>query len=149
MDINVDLFFQVVKYMANMSTSLFTGGVLYYLITEYPSMMEVGQKHAADHWRSMFKRAGPYNMSLISISILSSFLAYYLRHERSTLYAGIVMTIVFGFSIIVIPTYRTLLTAVEEANLERSTVLIKKWSRYHIVSAVFGLIALSCLFLNL
>lgn len=148
MDINLDVFFQSVRYVATLSTSLFTGGILYYLIAEYPSMMECGPKHAADHWKAMFKRVGPYNMSLATISFLSCFLAYYLRRDRGALFAGLIMVLIFLFSIILVPTYKTLLTAIEEANFERSTSLIKKWSHFHVVRGVFALIALSFLIIN-
>jgi anthrone oxygenase-like protein len=131
----------VLKFLALLSSGMFTGAALYVTTVEHPARMSIGAALALQEFRPSYKRAAPQQAALAIVCFLCGVSLALLTQQWLWLLGGILVGAVGPFTLIfIMPTNRLLLDEAKQLDARTLESLLAKWARLHTVRTVLGAI---------
>jgi hypothetical protein len=139
----------LLRFIAVLSCTLFTGAAIYINVAEHPARMECGTELAATVFGPSYKRAAAMQLSLALVATGAGLLSWWIEGEVLWLFGTMMIVAVIPFTLIAImSTNRRLLDPSLDRSSEETRRLLQKWGTLHAVRSILGLAA-SCIFLSL
>jgi hypothetical protein len=132
----------VIKFIAILSCTLFTGAAIYVNLVEHPARMGLATKTAATVWAPSYKRATVMQASLAILSFTAGVLTWLLGGGIIWLIGAVVIGSVVPFTFVAImPTNHQLLAPDRDLASDETRELLEKWGRLHAVRSGLSFIA--------
>jgi uncharacterized membrane protein len=132
----------IVKFIAILTSGLFSGAAIYVNAVEHPARMSCGTDLAIKQWRPSYQRATIMQASLAFISLISSLSIWYRQGDTLFLISGLLIGSVIPFTLLVIlPTNKKLEKPGVEANVPEAERLLRRWNRLHLIRSILALCA--------
>src|SRR5215471_18275618 len=130
---------KVAELVAVVACGLFTGAALYVSLVEHPARMACGVEIAATVFAPGYRRATALQATLAALGLLSSMVAWFSGATSWWLVAGILLSTVIPFTLIVIlPTNRQLLSPTLDRRSAHASKLLSRWAALHAVRTLIG-----------
>ena len=132
----------VIKFIAALSCTIFTGAAIYVNLVEHPARMGCDTKTAATVWAPSYKRAAVMQASLAILSFAAGALTWLLDGGITWLIGAVLIGSVVPFTFIAImPTNHQLLLPDRDLASDDTRKLLEKWGRLHAVRSGLSLVA--------
>lgn len=132
----------ILKFVATISCTFFTGAAIYINLVEHPARMGCDTKIAATVWAPSYKRATVMQASLAVLGFASGLAVWVLGAGVPWLIGAILLGLVVPFTFIAImPTNSQLLSPGRDLDSNDTRALLEKWGRLHGVRSLLSLAA--------
>ena len=132
----------IIKFIATLSCTLFTGAAIYVNLVEHPARMGFDTKTAATFWAPSYKRATVMQASLAILSFTAGVVTWLLGGGIIWLIGAVVIGSVVPFTFIAImPTNHGLLEPNRNLASDETRKLLEKWGRLHAVRSALSFMA--------
>ena len=137
------MFCQVAELVAVLACGLFAGAALYVSLVEHPARMECGVETAITVFGPSYRRATALQVTLAVLGLLSSLAAWLSGATFWWLVAGLTLSSVIPFTLVVIlPTNKQLLSPALDRRSAHASKVLSRWAILHAVRTLIGAWAL-------
>ena len=134
---------QIAEFVAVLACGLFAGAAAYVSLVEHPARMGCGVELAATEFPPSYRRGTIMQVTLATVSLLSSIAAWLAGATFWWVIAGILQVSVIPFTLIaILPTNKQLLSPVLDRRSADTERLLARWGRLHTVRSVLSGLAL-------
>lgn len=131
------------RYVARISTALFTGSAIYCNLVEHPARLECGTQTALAQWQPSYKKAARYQLVFAFTASAGAIGSYFLDKDVRWLAAGLLIAAVIPYTFAAImPTNKKLLDPNVDKDSAETKSLLEKWGKLHAVRSLLSFAAL-------
>src|SRR5580693_1128794 len=131
----------ILKFLALVSSGMFTGAAFYVTTVEHPARMSIGAAPALEEFRPSYKRAAPQQAALAIVCFLCGVSLALLTQHWLWLLGGILVGSVVPFTFLFsAPTNRLLLDEAKKLDTQTLESLLAKWAALHSVRTLLSLL---------